>query len=195
MTPTIKSVLAKKTGTINTKLESKHLNLGEVALIRFASENEFRAMLSLNHFIEHAGPPPVVIQGTQSTPDVAPQTIAPGAHTLTPPAAPVALAEVESHPCVNCRTMLILTTNTEGKQILFCANCNREELVEEIQKVEKPVEEAPEFDTKAEAEAEATKPKTVRSKCFCGKVKSKNALLCKSCATEQVQEDEAINNG
>lgn len=173
MIPLIKSILAKKNVIVNTKLESKHMSAGEVALLRFASENEFRSMLALGQFVEHVGPPPAVVQSSRSTADETPKVIqeAPPAPTEETLIINDAVKKLESHPCENCRTMMILTTDSKGEQVLFCPNCGREEKL-----LVKPKEPEP----------EKQKKKVERSKCpVCGRVKAKSAVLCRKCLAEQ----------
>jgi hypothetical protein len=187
--PVIKNVIIRREGTIATKLETKYYEAGEVVLLRFASENEFRAMLPLGVFVEHDGPAPAYVRSTPIQPievidSPAPQVVAPQNN-------PAPVVGIKSRKCENCRTMLILTSaqHEPEKQILFCPNCNVEEpleLPQPVTIVKSKTELVEQFGDPTVAPKDEKPPKKVASKCKCGGIKAAKATLCKKCLAAEI---------
>jgi predicted RNA-binding Zn-ribbon protein involved in translation (DUF1610 family) len=133
----IKNIIALKDLTINTRLESKKLNAGEVTLLRFQTENEFRAMVGFGNFAEHKGAPPSVIANRLQ--EQAPIGLNCNKHQENEPMVgiikEVRVLEGKEEFCEGCGTKMILTV--QGNQTLyFCPSCGAEKELEAQEEVE-----------------------------------------------------------
>ena len=144
----IKNTIARQDCTVATKIETVKMLAGEVKLVRYATENEFRALIQLGVIAESQGPPPLV-QRAQPIDPALQLKLAETQTEQTPPVpAPVT---PEKRQCTECLTMMIITTSADntGTDVYFCPQCNTEESI-----IPKPVEDPP------QPEAPAPRPAT-----------------------------------
>ena len=122
----IKNTIARQDCTVATKIETVKFLAGEVKLVRFATENEFRALLQLGVIAESQGPPPLVQRAQPIDPALQQRLVETQTQQTPPVPAPKA---PEKRQCVKCMNMMIITTSGDGtgKDVFFCPTCNVEE--------------------------------------------------------------------
>jgi hypothetical protein len=149
----IKNTIARQDCTVSTKIETIKMLAGEVKLVRFATENEFRALLQLGVIAESQGPPPLVQRAQPVDPALQRRLT----ETQTQQTPPVPAPKVpEKRQCVKCMQMMIITTagDASGRDVFFCPGCNVEESL-----VPKPVESQPAIEA-PQSETLAPRPAT-----------------------------------
>ena len=185
----IKSIYAKQDVTIATQVETRKFKKGEHGLVKFINENEYDNLAALGLFIECITPPKI-IQGSMSIPSssaTVPVIQAPVSNSVD--AAPAAdnvlnegpIVEVPKTQCEICNTFMVLMTNAQNKEVMYCAGCDKEFPVGPPQ-------------VPADAETETETKKVIYSRCpLCDKRKPAVAELCKKCQAAKDEADPSAN--
>lgn len=185
----IKNIYAKQDVTIATQVETRKFKKGEYGLVKFLNENEYDNLAVLGFFIECITPPKV-IQGSQSIPNTVnpvPVITAPtvNAGNAIPAADNVLqegpVVEPQKAMCEVCNTFMVLITNAQNVEVMYCSGCDKEYPVAPLQVLGAKVNDSVDTETK----------KVVYSKCpLCDKRKAAAAELCKKCQKAKDENDQ-----
>ena len=197
----IKNIYAKQDCVIATQVETKKFKKGEYGLVKFINEPEYDNLAVLGLFIECVTPPKR-IEGTVSIPNQAqpvPVIEPPVSNSID--AAPAAddvlndgpLVEPPKVQCELCNTFMVLITNAQKEEVMYCAGCDKEYPVD-TKGVSAFVDAGAETEVTGVSggvtEVATKTKKVVYSKCpLCGKRKSANAEFCKKCQAAKDEND------
>ena len=179
-----KEIEALKDLTLNTRMETRILSLGEIATVEFDNEREFQNLMALGSFREY---------GLTKAVDPTRRPAYRGDETGVPAAE---TEEKDIKQCPECGNEMVPGVDESGgepKDVILCPKCQFQD-GEEAQPEEQPVLEEVDSDTgevipePLVEEPEVPTPKkkkkkTRQSRCpICKKPKKKYDKYCRSCA-------------
>lgn len=188
----IKNIYAKQDVTIATQVETRKFKKGDYGLVKFLNEKEYDNLAALNLFIECITPPKK-IEGTVSIPNSSvtpiPVIEAPVKNQLD--AVPAAndvlqegpVVEPQKAVCEVCNTFMVLITNAQKTEVMYCSGCDKEYPVAPPQALGVGVNDSIAVDAETK--------KTTYSRCpLCDKRKAAAVELCKKCQKAKDENDQ-----